>query len=169
MSIKNNKNGVTITILIITIIVMLILFGITFVTATDLLKNSQKNKMKTMLYMVKSRAEILLDDFSFDNDDNSGNITPGALTDETKLSELGGTASNENELKSVGYTLGSNYIYRTWNETTLLKQGIDTKNLADGDTIVVQYDMANQEVDVASAKGFSEDGGIGLHSLKEFK
>ena len=67
MNIKNNK-GVTITVLVLTIIIMLILFGITFSSATDLLRNSQKNKMKTMLYMVQSRAQILLDDFLFEND-----------------------------------------------------------------------------------------------------
>lgn len=168
MSIKNSKNGVTLTILVVTIIVMLILFGITFTTATDLLKNSQKNKMKTMLYMVQSRGEALLDDFVFNNDDGSGGVVASSLTDETKLSELGGTASNESDLSGVGYVSGTNYIYRTWTEATLLSQGIDTKNLAEGDTIIVQYDMVNQEVDVASQKGFNEEG-VGLHSLKDFE
>ena len=59
MNIKNRK-GVTLTVLVITIIVMMILTSITITTGTELLRNSQKNKMKTMLYMVRSRAEILL-------------------------------------------------------------------------------------------------------------
>lgn len=168
MSIKNNKNGVTLTILVVTIIVMLILFGITFTTATDLLRNSQKNKMKTMLYMVQSRARILLDDFVFDNDDGSGNVVSDALTNVSKTDTLGGKTSTDSEIKSVGYTKeDSKYIYRTWDEATLLGQGIDTKNLAEGDTIIVQYDISGQEVDVASQKGFSEDG-VGIHTLKEF-
>ena len=168
MNLKNNKNGVTLTILVITIIVMLILFGITFTTATDLLKNSQKNKMKTMLYMVQSRAEILLDDFSFDNDNGAGNVNSTALTNETNLAELGGTASSESDLSGVGYLNETSCVYRTWNETTLLNQGIDTKNLAEGDTIVIKYDMTNQEVDVASTKGFNEEG-ASLHSLEDFE
>ena len=169
MSIKNSKNGVTLTILVITIIVMLIIFGITFTTATDLLKNSQRNKMRSMLYLVQSRAENLLDDFIFDNDDGSGGVNKAGITDE-KLNELGGTKSADSEIKAVGYedTVDDNYYYRTWSEATLLGQGIDTKNLADGDTIIVQYDIVNGEVDVASTKGFSENG-VGLHSLKDFE
>ena len=162
MNIKNNK-GVTLTILVVTIVVMLILFGITFSTATDLLKNSQKNKMKTMLYMVKSRAEILLDDFLFDNDNGiDGNVVISSDT-----TTLEGKDSTEGEINSVGYTKSSDCIYKSWNEEILKKQGIDTKNLAQGDTIIIQYNVDTGEVDVASTKGISIDG-KSLHILEDF-
>ncbi len=163
MNIKNgNKNGVTLTMLVITIIVMLILFGITFSTATDLLKNSQKNKMKTMLYMVQSRAEVLLDDFMFDND---GKTVEELKTSDTK--NLGGNDSSDSEINSVGYSKSTNCIYKSWTKSILEGQGIDTKNLAEGDTIVVQYDVEKNEVEVASTKGISIDG-QSLHRLGDF-
>ena len=161
MNIKNNR-GVTLTILVVTIVVMLILFGITFSTATDLLKNSQKNKMKTMLYMVKSRAEILLDDFLFDNDGKSTSDLKSSNSESLK-----GTDSTDGEINSVGYTKSSDCIYKSWNEEILKKQGIDTKNLAQGDTIIIQYNVDTGEVDVASTKGISIDG-KSLHILEDF-
>ena len=176
MNIKNNK-GVTITILVITIIVMLILFSITFSTATDLLKNSQRNKMKTMLYMVQSRAQILLDDYIFDNDTGDGASSDKLkdVSDEKIQEALKGTyIKNIADLKGVGYETSGDIlpekdkvIYCSWNEDVLKSQGIDTKNLAQGDTIIIQYNIEKDEVDVASQKGFSDEG-VAIHSLKDF-
>lgn len=167
MNIKN-KSGVTITVLVITIIVMMIIFGITYSTSLDLLKNSQRNKMKTMLYMVQSRAEILLDSFMFEND---GKTTEEilALSDATVQNSLGGTRITDvTRLSGVGLsTMKTGAIYCSWNESVLQGQGIDTKNLAKGDTIVIEYDIANNTVDAASTKGFSKDG-VNIHFLKDF-
>lgn len=171
MNIKNNI-GVTLTILVVTIVVMLILFGVTFSTATDLLKNSQKNKMKTMLYMVQSRAEILLDDYLFDNDGKD----LSTISDSDIQKALGGTYMRSlTDIQSVGF--GTTFtelpskdtiIYCSWNESVLKSQGIDTKNLANGDTIVIQYNVATDEVDVASKKGFSDGDGNAIHALSDF-
>ena len=160
MNIKNNK-GVTLTILVLTIVVMLILFGITFSSATELLKNSQKNKMKTMLYMVKSRAEILLDDFLFDNDGKNKDVL------KSTSESLKGINSTDGEISYVGYIKSDNCIYKSWNEDILKKQGIDTKNLAQGDKIIIQYNIDTGEVDVASTKGILVEG-QSLHILKDF-
>ena len=55
---KNNK-GVTLTILVISIIVMIIIFGITLSSADDLLRNSEKNRLKTNMYLIQSKAATL--------------------------------------------------------------------------------------------------------------
>ena len=178
MKIKN-RSGVTLTILVVTIIVMIILFRITYSTSLDLLKNSQKNKMKTMLYMVQSRAEILLDDFLFQNEGKytieEGEIVPTLKENEQpntiNYSLLGGTritSAEDTKLTKVGVdSIGSGIVYCAWNKDVLEHQGIDTKNLAKGDTIIVKYDIARAETDVASTKGFS-DKGVGIHFLSDF-
>lgn len=166
MNIKN-KNGVTITVLVITIIVMLILFGITFTTSTELLRNTQKNKTKTMLYMVKSRAEILLDDYVFETDGKAENEVP---TDAELQMLSGEKITDFSEINSLGYIdppVDNKIIYRSWDESVLKTQGIDTKNLANGDKIIVQYDIENNEVEVASTKGYSKDG-VAIHLLSDF-
>ncbi|MBR2290015.1 MAG: hypothetical protein IJ867_05355 [Clostridia bacterium] len=166
-----NRSGVTITVLVITIIVMMIIFGITYSTSMDLLKNSQKNKMKTMLYMVESRAEILLDDYLFEND---GKTTEEMVAEAnaSALATLKGRASSTSDLSAVGLSGTTNpdgtVVYRTWEESVLEKQGIDTKNLAKGDYIVVKYNLATGEIDVASKKGFSNNG-TNIHFLSDFE
>ena len=178
MYIKKNNDGVTLTILVTTIIVMLILFGITFSTGTYVLKNSQKNKMKTMLYMVQARAQILLDDYLFEHDkenESEENKSLEEIQDSDIGKELGGTyISNISEIKSVGYNVTdtsvpkkSEKIYCSWDETTLKSQGIDTDNLAQGDTIIIEYDLKKNEVNVASKKGIRIDE-KDIHILKDF-
>lgn len=178
-----NRFGVTLTILVITIIVMMILFGITFTTSTELLRNSQKNKMKAMLYMVKARAEILLDDYLFDYDNEDPSIRLSNLNSVSDIEikkKLGGegTIYIKNvglyQIQAVGFETGKNslpskneYIYCLWNENVLKNQGIDTKNLADGDTIVIQFNIAENKVDVASTKGYSQNG-VAIHKLSDF-
>ncbi|MBR1539925.1 MAG: hypothetical protein IJ629_01900 [Clostridia bacterium] len=188
MNIKN-KLGVTLTVLVVTIVVMLILFSITFSTGTELLKNSQKNKMKTMLYMVQSRAEILLEEYLFEYDDEDSDARTAKLlavsnaTIEEKLGGSGARGSNQGtsyiddlkELQAVGFEVGSTeiptrdkMIYCSWNENVLVAQGIDTKNLAEGDTIIVQYDLVDNKVEVASTKGYANKGNA-IHKLSDFK
>lgn len=170
MNLKNKK-GVTMMILVVTIIIMSILFSVTVSTSVRLLKNSQRKKMKTMLFMVKSRAEILLDDYLFENDGKD--LATIMITDIQKT--LGGIyITDVSDLRDVGYEFDSedipprnHVIYCAWEEKDLQKQGIDTKNLAKGDRIIVRYDVAGNSVDVASTKGFAS-GGVSIHSLTDF-
>ena len=167
------KKGVTLIVLIITIIVLVILASITIRTSSDLLRNSRRNKMKTMLFMVKSRAEVLLDDYLFDIDGKNWN-------EEDNNSEwvdfienkLGGTyIDNVSLLKRVGFEQNSNsvpsknnIIYCSWDENVLNSQGIDTKNFASKDVIIVQYvidstdeNIESHSVEVATLEGFKDE------------
>lgn len=63
-----DKKAITLVSLVITIIVMLIIFGVTITSGTVLLDNSKKTKIETSLLMVKARAEILLEQYMFDGD-----------------------------------------------------------------------------------------------------
>ena len=170
MDIKNKK-GITLAALVITLIVMAVLFSITFSTSVKLLKNSQKKKMKTMLYMVKSRAEILLDEYLFENDGKELSTIPNSEIE----SALGGKyVLVVQDLQKVGYEMESTaipdrgyVIYCAWDEAELKRQGIDTKNLAVGDVIIIKYNVLEESVDVASTKGFS-NAGVSIHSLKNF-
>ena len=71
---------------------------------------------------------------------------------------------NKQKQKLMSFCNDKNY---EWDEDVLKSQGIDTKNLAQGDTIIVQYNLINETVDVASTKGFSNSG-IAIHALKDF-
>lgn len=61
-----DKKGITLVSLVITIIVMLILLGITLISGTTLLDNSRLTKLEVQLYLVKARAETLVEQYNFD-------------------------------------------------------------------------------------------------------
>ena len=166
-----NKNAVTLTLLVVTIVVMFIIFGITFVSSKELLSKSQRSKMKTMLYMVKSRAEVLLEDYLFNIDDEAL-VNVNSTTIEQYLK--GDYIESSKDLAIVGKTgvnLGdkSKLIYCRWDQDVLISQGIDTKNLAQGDDIYIEYNIEDRKVDVASRKGYGGKKGEGIHFLSQFE
>jgi Tfp pilus assembly protein PilE len=103
ISLKNNK-GVTMVILIITIIVMLIIFGITYNTANDLLRNSQKNRLRTNLYLIQSRASALLEDYLFYYDEDAAAESQEAK--DTKKT-LGTELTNSSDYASYNWSIKS--------------------------------------------------------------
>lgn len=103
-----DKKGITLVSLVITIIVMLIIFGVTITSGTVLLDNSKKTKIETSLYMVKARAETLLEQYMFDGDVKS-------LLSFSKLEKK----NTEKERNPVGYSIDSNYFSYT------IKSGVE--------------------------------------------
>jgi len=167
---RKNK-GVTLTILVITIIVMLIIFGITMSSADDLLRNSQKNRLKTNLYLIQARAETLLENYLFDMD---GKDLKTISTDDIEKYLEGSYITDAQAIKSVGFTAGSTtipdkdqYIYCRWLTSDLEEQGIDSSNIASGETFIVEYNIQSSSIDVGSTKGFSDGNGNSYHLLSE--
>ena len=146
-----NKNGVTLTALIITLFVIIIIVGITISASTDIIKNSSKSSIQTNLYLIKARAETLLEDYLFDGTDNLG------------------TEASSSQISSVGFTKDSEqYIYRVWDNSKLEEEGISTENVAESEVFIVQYDIVNDSVDVASTRGFEDEDGTYIYILSEF-
>jgi Tfp pilus assembly protein PilE len=175
---KNNK-GVTLIILAITLVIMLIIFGITLSSADDLLRNTQKNKLKTNLLLIQARASSLLEDYLFVTtiDYSSSTITYDTYqNDKTNIEQyLGGSFIVKNKfqtVKSLGFessntTFSGKYIYCEWTLETLKKQGISTDNIKNEDSFIIQYNLAEDTVDVASQKGYSDGNGNSYHLLSQ--
>lgn len=83
---RENK-GITLTVLVITIIVTGIIISITITSGSELIQNSKKNKLKSNLYLIQSKAENLFENYIFDFD----NPTDESILKETKEKYLGGT------------------------------------------------------------------------------
>lgn len=64
-------------------------------------------------------------------------------------------------------TFSGEYIYCKWDVRFLPSQGIDVSNVEENDYFIVQYDVENDEVDVASFKGVKMDDGTVYHKLSE--
>lgn len=66
-----DKKGITLVSLAVTVIVMIIIFGVTIISATTLLDNTKLTNIQVGLYMARARAETLLEQYLFDNDKRS--------------------------------------------------------------------------------------------------
>lgn len=143
------KNGVTLMTVAVTVLIMVIIAAVTISAGGTLLKNTEKGKIQTFLYVVKAKAGILLEDYMFDGTDN-----------------LGGTVSSE-YISEVGWSENSSYIYRVWNASKYREQEIDTTNLSSVENCIIQYDIVNGSVDVAYTKGFKDENGNLLYKLSD--
>ena len=102
---KNNDNGITIVALVITIIVLLIILSITIVSANHLVKDVQKNRLKSVMYLIKARAESEMEDYLFDkaNLDLPGN--------ENEIVKLLGKKADTSQVSNVGWNPYDRRIY----------------------------------------------------------
>lgn len=146
------KKGVTLISLVITIVVMIIILGITVFTADDLLRKTDIRKFQTNLYLVEARAKTMLNNYLFDGTDKLGNEL-----DDVNISKF---SWEENTSK---------YIYREWNIEELRKQGIDTSNVAENEKFIIKYDIINEEVDVASTRGIVDGNGEEKYTLSSLE
>lgn len=151
------KKGVTLGILVVAIILMFIIFGVTMSAGTDLLRNSDKNRLMTNLYLIRARASTLLEDYLFDRSAES-------------LTDLGESADSA-QIEAVGFTEDESceYIYCIWNTSKLTEQGIDTENVSAAESFIVQYNITNDRVDVASTKGFENEDGDIIYILSDLE
>ena len=89
--IKNNK-GVTLSALVITIIVILILSGITITTSNSLIKDTKAKNVLSNMYLVKGKLETIYEDYQFSDQESvltsAGTNTPGIATKVNNISTL---------------------------------------------------------------------------------
>ena len=76
---KNNQKGITLVVLTITIIVLLILAGITIQTGTDSIQKANLEGLKTNMLLIETKAREFVENASFDL-----GIDPQNATDEMK-------------------------------------------------------------------------------------
>ena len=81
-----NNNGITLISLAITLIVLLILAGVTIDTSVNLIKDSKIRNYITSMSLIKIEVEKNFEDFEFENDvSNLNNISELAESEIQKL------------------------------------------------------------------------------------
>lgn len=92
MNINSNKNGITLISLIVTIIVLIILAGITITEGNSLIKKAKIESIMTNMITIKSKAKVLVEE---------ANSKVWALADERKIEELNRIFTEEYKLEST--------------------------------------------------------------------
>ena len=151
MNLKNKK-GITIIALVITVIIMLILVGVTIKVGTNSIDEAEKEDIITNMISIKTRAKIVKDQYNFKDIQSlvGTNLSePGNYNIEIIKNNI----PDENETNC--------YI---WTQEDLNNQGLTSIKSNELNFYVVYYGDDNNGIEVYYSKGIN-----GKYSLTEIQ
>lgn len=146
---KNNK-GVTLASLVITIIVLLIIAGITTNLSNEIIKQAKLQDLKTNMLLIQAKAKTLAEEVNFETANLDPNNTEHAEKIGTiKTNKLIGTAFEsctetiKTAATSAGVTEPTDFYYLS--QENLLQMGINIE-VPEGAYYLVKYNFEDTEV-----------------------
>lgn len=163
---KNKNRGITLASLVITIIVLLIIAGISVYSGTDIIKRAKLEELKTNMLLIETKAKECVENANF----KLGKIDN--LSDDEKINRIN---EAKKELKGIEITeadniniepsdYNNNYYYKL-TEDNLKDMGLSNIKLSDTDELyIVKYDIQNAKVEIYNTKGYE-----GKYSLTDIE
>lgn len=125
-----NNHAVTLSSLVVTIIVILILAGVTITTSDFLIIDTKSKAIVSNMYLIKGKAEAIYEEYEFSED-----ITlPGTQVSVFTLYSYGVSASENEEDAKV------DNVWYKWDKTTLAELGFDPEMLSGTAEYIVNYE-----------------------------
>lgn len=164
MIIKMEKNnGITIVSLIITIIILLILAGISIGTGNKVIKSSELENVKTNMLLIKAKGKEYVENANFKLGTNFENSADKERI-KTAKAELKGEeimdASTINQ--NMGITqemISRDYIYYyKLSKDDLTTMGLSNVKSDENNVYIIRYNLKDVEVEVYNTLGFERDG-----------
>lgn len=156
MRVKNEK-GITLLVLVITIIVLLILAGVGITQVGDILEQVNKETICTDMLLIQAKAKVLNEKANFNKDET--------MLKGQKLSDMVGN-EQINNLKSQGIiseTEEQYAKYYVWDKQVIDELQLGLENMKDGEFYIVNY--ATEEV--IYPEGYKHTDGNTYHKLSE--
>lgn len=123
-----NNHGITLSALIVTIIIIMILAGVTVSTSDLLLRDTKAKAIISNMYLVKGKVESMYDDYAFNE---SKSVLVGInVEDISSLSEYGVTATGDT----------SDELWYIIDSGDLLNLGMDKSMLPGNAKYIVNYE-----------------------------
>lgn len=132
MNKRNTQKGITLVALVITIILMLILFGVVYKFSKDAIEKTKLEDIKTNMLLIKGKAKTFYDRFSFSEID----ALPGVSYDPSGANPENYVISNrlKTKLQAEG---GTYYILE---EEDLEEYGLETIDMDNEKFYIVDYE-----------------------------
>jgi len=146
MNLKIEK-GITLVALVITVILMMLLAGVTVHFSGDVVKKTKLEDIKTNMISIKTRAKIIAEQYNFNDIDS----LVGSQITETEATEL--------DLKEQ-WEENKDRILK-WSSSDLQGQNLGS---IEGDRYIVFYDLENVNCEVYYIEGYE-----GHYSLTELQ
>lgn len=164
---KENK-GITIVTLVITIIVLLILAGVSIGTGNKVIKSSELENVKTNMLLIKAKGKEYVENANFKLGTNFENATDKETRITTAKGELKGEEITDSNIFDEGMNItqetinndNANYIYYyKLDKNNLTDMGItNVKSDEKSGWYIIKYDIKNVEVEVYNTAGFENEG-----------
>lgn len=149
---RNNK-GITLVALVVTVIIALIILGISITSSTDVFQKSKTADYITYMNLVKARAEVVFEEEIF----SVGNIQTGESTNITDVKKIDGESEAtdfDKKINNYTNTPNSDIGFIKWNGEELASQGIDKSILNNNEYFVIIFDSEKMEtIDVIYSSG----------------
>ncbi len=143
-----NNKGITMVTLVITIVIMLILAGVTITGGYSLIKKAQLESLKTNMLLVEAKTKTALEEYNFSKDESKLIGVQIQETDTEKVSKL----------KKAGENYSSDWYYL--NQEKLNNMNLSDIKLPENEYYFVKYNKENLTVEILYTKGFEENNKI---------
>ena len=156
------ESGITIMVLAITVVIILIIAGITISKGSEVIKEAQLENLKTDMLLIQAKGKLIAEEIQYKtvyekDKDKKESIKKEILTGNgTKVADI-----TDNTIKQTITSLGIEGIdqYYYLDKTVLDSMGLGKVKIEDGAYYVVNYDIDNPEV-VYTGGYKAEDGNI---------
>ena len=168
VQLKNNK-GITMVALVVTIIVILILAGISIGQGDKAIKISQLENLRTNMLLIQTKSKEYLENANFNLGTNIDNVTEEEKTNRVNKAKenLKGTEITDGNIFDGNINItteqitqdNTNYIYY-YKLTTEDLEKMGLKNVESNDKkgwYIVKYDIKNDEAEIYNQKGFEKE------------
>lgn len=170
---KNNK-GITMIALVITIVLLLILAGISMQSGSDIIKKSELENIKTNMLLIKVKGKEYVESANFNLGTKIETVTAEEKTKriEKAKAELKGEdiTNNMSEYENIITKESSEFVfYYKLSTQNLADIGI-TNVISDEENgwYIIKYDIKNLKVEIYNTKGF-ENEETKYYSLNELE
>ncbi len=162
---RENK-GVTMLVLVITIIILLIIAGISLSTGGTVIKRSKLENLKTNMLLIKVKAKQYVENANFKLGTNPTEEQKVARIEEAKKEFVGEQIldnsifqGNINKTQKEIEQDSTNYIYYYKLSTqNLVDMGLSNVNSDDKNGwYIVRYNIINMEIEIYNTKGFENE------------
>lgn len=156
---KKNK-GITMIVLVVTIVLLLIIAGISIGEGNKVIEESKLENLKTNMMLIKVKSKEYVENANFKLGTNIDTATDKATRINTAQNELKGSIVDKNILEGKVESNEENeytYYYKLSTDD-LNNMGISNVESDEKNGVyVVKYDLKNVEVEIYNTKGFESE------------
>ena len=176
---KKNR-GITMVALVITIVVLLIIAGISIGAGNNAIKNSKLENLKTNMLLIEVKAKEQIENAkfrlgtSFDKatKEERVNTAKSELSEFTEDEIVDGNIFNNNTkitTKKIEEDNKNNIYYYKLSTKNLIDMGLkNVKSDEKNGYYIVKYNLKDSTIEIYNTKGFDDEGNV-VYSLTDIK